>query len=131
MRLRRHALEPGALVDAARIDEHAARPQADPAVAGGARETDAFVDQSRPDAEPARLRVDEEQTQLGDLVRTLLEEDTTDRLAVDVGDPAARTRRIMGLDVLADDLRAPPSEGRAPSVFVGNARAAAPHHPAA
>src|SRR5229473_2962966 len=89
MRLRRRALEPGALVDAARIDEHAARPQADLAVAGGARETDAFVDQPRPDAEPARLRVDEEQTQLGDLVRALLEEDTTDRLAVDVGDPAA------------------------------------------
>src|SRR5262249_49865569 len=130
MRRGRHALEAGALVDAPRVHQHAARPQADLAVAAGAREADAFVDQPGAEAEPARLRIDQQQAELRDLGRALLEEDATDRLAVEVGDPAALARGIVVLDVVRDDLGAKPFERRTPAVFPRVELAVPLHHPA-
>src|SRR6266511_5078074 len=56
-------LEAGLLVDVAGGDEHAVGPERDLAVARVAREAHAFLDQPRADAEPARLRLDQQEAQ--------------------------------------------------------------------
>ena len=74
-------------------------------VAGPAREADALVDEPLADAEPARARLDEQQSQLGHLLRLPDEEHGADDLAVAFGDPAALARRIEVVEEVGDDAR--------------------------
>jgi hypothetical protein len=88
------AAEAGLLIQAARRIQVALRPQRDLRVAGLPREPDAFVDEPSADAEPARLRLDQQQPQLGDVLRFLDEEDRADDGAVALGEPAMLACRI-------------------------------------
>ena len=81
------------------------RPQPHAAVADLAREADALVDQPRADAEPARLRLDQQQPQLGDASSTALDQEhAADVLAVALGDPAALALRIEAPHEARHDL---------------------------
>ena len=64
-----HADEPGLLIDAARRGQLGLRPERQLLVAGAPREADALVDEALAEAEPARARLDEEQSQLRDRLR--------------------------------------------------------------
>src|SRR5947209_7706511 len=99
----RDLLEPRALIDAARGDQNALRPQRHLAIAPLARAADALLDQRTADAEPARLLLQAEQPQLCDAVAAIDEEDRADPLAVDLGDPAMLARGIEILDELPAD----------------------------
>src|ERR1700759_2889198 len=82
------AFEACALIDAARRDQDALRPQRHLPVAALAGPADALVDQCATDAEPAGLLLEAKQPQLGDAVAAIDEEDRAHPLAVDLGDPA-------------------------------------------
>jgi len=69
------AAESGLLIQAARGIQVALRPKRDLRVAGLPREPDAFVDEPSADAQSARLRLDQQQPEFGDLFRFLDEED--------------------------------------------------------
>src|SRR5947207_11728862 len=101
MRLRRGEAEPGALVDAARVDEDVAGPQDRRAVPRPFGEAEALVDETRAEAAPAEARVDEEAAQLRGGVVLAHTEDATRALAVDLGDPG-RGARIARGRVLGD-----------------------------
>src|SRR5262245_66394083 len=77
------------LVDAPRRDQDALRPQGDLSIARLPREADALVDQASPDPEPARLRLDEEQSELRHRFRLRHQEHGPRDLAVARGDPPA------------------------------------------
>src|SRR6185369_7437823 len=66
--------EPRVFVEVARGVEPAVRPQHHPAVAGAAREVDAFADKPPSDAGTPRRRVDNEEPQLRDGRRLLDDE---------------------------------------------------------
>ena len=115
MRLAGDEPKAGALVDVPRRDQDALRPQRHPAIAGRAGEADAFLGQPRADAEPARLGVDDQQPQLGDLVGRAHHEHRADRLAVDLGDPAVLAGGIEILQEGGDDLGHEAPRTRCPS----------------
>src|SRR5688500_5024016 len=96
--------EAGAGVDASGGEKVVLRPERDAAVAGGARESDALVDQAGPDPEPARAGIDEEEPKLRGLVRVSDDEDAAGVLAIDLGDPAAIASRVEPLDERGHDL---------------------------
>src|SRR5580765_8962845 len=75
MRLLGDKLEARPRVNAARRGEDALRPQCHSPVAGFPGKAQAFVDEALAEAEPARLRIDDQQPQLGDLVALAHHED--------------------------------------------------------
>src|SRR5512138_966065 len=91
-------LEPHALIDAARGDQVALRPQRHLAIAALARAAHALLDQRAADAEPARFLLQAKQTQLRDPIAAIDEEDRADPLAVGLGDPAMLTGGVIILD---------------------------------
>ena len=93
--LRRDQLEAAALVDAAGGLELALRPERQLAVADGAGEADALLDQLRADLQAARRGVDDQEAQLCDAVARVDAEDRADGLAVEGRDPAALARRVV------------------------------------
>ena len=78
MGLARHRHEPGILIDLACGDQDALRPQRDPAIAAGLRERDAFGDEASPEPMSAPGRIDQQQTQFGDVVRVPHQKDRAD-----------------------------------------------------
>src|SRR6185312_4347183 len=84
-----HDVEARRLVQAPGRAQLALGPEGDLAVAGPAREPHAFVHQTRPEARPARLRLHQEQPQLGHCLRSLDEEQRAHWLATLLRDPAA------------------------------------------
>ena len=119
--------------------EDAVGPEDDPAVAAGAGEALAFVDQAGADAEAARRRLDQQHAQLRRafddrllrrLVARLDEEDAADVAAVALGDPAGFARRIEAVDEVGGDPRHQRLEAPVPAVLAGIERAVAADHPA-
>src|SRR5215210_1600191 len=106
-------------VDTAGGNEHVIRPQRDLPVAGQSGEANAFFHQPAADAKPAGLRLDEEKTQLGDLLRLPDEKHTADDLAIPLGDPAPLQLRVGLLDELRNDLRHERLEPLIPAVLSG------------
>src|SRR5215212_11196728 len=103
MRLLAHQAVSGALVDPPRAVQVALRPQGDLAVARLPREALAFGDQ-HVDTEPARLRLDQEEAELGHRHRLLHQEDAADRLPIVLGDPGA----LLQADCLTLSTTRPP-----------------------
>ena len=71
MRLFANQTETGILIDPPRAGENALRPERHRLVAARTSERDAFGDQRVADPESARARRDDQEPQLGDLVRAL------------------------------------------------------------
>src|SRR5215212_2149833 len=107
------------LVDAAGGVEHVVRPERDLLVAGPSGEANAFFHQAAPDAKPACLRLDEQKSQPGDLLRLLDQEDTAHVFAVSLRHPATFQFRIVLPDELRHDLRHERLEPFIPAVFSG------------
>src|SRR3954471_13785724 len=118
MRLFGDPFESGLGVNAARRQKIALRPQRHAPISGLSRKAQAFVDEALAQAQPARLRIDDEQTELRDLVGLLHHEDRADALAVLLGNPAAL---LPGIEVL-DELCGDPGDQRlvagVPAVFL-------------
>src|SRR3954447_9903988 len=79
------------------------RPQHDLAIADGARERDAFVDQAPPDPEASRRRLDEQKPQLCDARRSADQKNRADVLPIALGDPATLALAIETLQKLCGD----------------------------
>ena len=94
VRLGGDELEPGLLIDLACGDQDALGPQRDPAIAAGFRERDAFGDQPMAQSLSASGRVDQQQPQLGDIVGVPDQKDRADLRSLDLGNPAALSRRV-------------------------------------
>src|SRR4051812_18297568 len=86
--------EAGVLIDLAGGEQDALGPERDLAIAAGAREGDAFGDEALAEAVSASSGVDDEQPDFRDVVAMPHQEHRADRLAVDVGDPAAFPRGV-------------------------------------
>src|SRR5215210_6159418 len=106
-------------VDTARGVQHIIGPQRDLLVTGLPGEADAFFYQAAADAQPARFRLDEEKSQLGDLLRLPDEEHTTNDLAVSLGDKTTLQSRVILLDELRHDLRHEGLESLIPAALSG------------
>ena len=130
MRLLPHHAEAGALVDRAGAGEDALRPQRDAAVAGRAREADALVHQTPADAQAARLRLDQQQAQLCDVLAALDQKHGADAGAVQLGDPALFARGIELAQELSHDLGGQRLECSAPAVFFSVTGRVPLQHPA-
>ena len=76
-----HDAEPGCLVQASRSAKLALSPEHELAVARLSGEAHALAHQTRPEARPPRLRLYQQQAQLGHRLRPLDEEYRADRLA--------------------------------------------------
>src|SRR2546426_4750697 len=98
-------LKPRALVDATRRDEDVVRPKGELAISRCARETDALVDESRANAEAARLRLDEQEAKFRDGLGLSDAEHAADTLPVDFGDPTALALAVEVGDEPRADLR--------------------------
>src|SRR5829696_2976993 len=130
MRLLVDEPEAHSFVDAAGGVKHVIRPQGDLSVAGLSGEANTFFHQAAADAEPAYFRLDEEKSQLGDLLRLPDEEHTTDDLAIPVGDPTTLQFRVVLPDELRHDLRHERLEPLIPAVLSGVEDAVAVDNPA-
>ena len=117
-------------VDAAGGVQHVIRPQGDLSVAGLSGEADAFFHQAAADAKPARFRLDEEKSQLGDFLRLPDEEHTADDLAISLGDPTTLQSRVVLPDELRHDLRHECLEPLIPAILSGVEDAVAVDDPA-
>src|SRR5918995_1803801 len=82
------------------------------------------------DAKPAYFRLDEEKSQLGDLLRLSDEEHTTDDLAIPLGDPTTLKFRVVLPDELRHDLRHERLEPLIPAILSGVEDAVAVDDPA-
>src|SRR5438046_10739395 len=107
----------------ARGVETAVGPQHDLAITGGARKRDALGNQTSADPQPARRRLDQEQSQLRDRWRAANQEDRADVLTVALGNPAALELRIEALQEFRRDFGDQPLECVVPAVFLGVERA--------
>src|SRR5207247_1247144 len=116
-------LKPRALVDATRRDEDVVRPKGELAIPCCARETDAFGDESRANAEAARLRLDEQEAKFRDGLGLPDAEHAARALVIDLGDPAALALAIEVGDELRDDVRDERLERFVPPVLLPVERA--------
>src|SRR5256885_9606570 len=116
-------LKPRALVDATRRDEDVVRPKGELAISRCARETDALVDESRANAEAARLRLDEQEAKFRDGLGLPDAEHAADTLPVDFGDPAALALGVEVGDEFRDDVRDQRLERFVPPVLLPVERA--------
>src|SRR5438034_3160731 len=111
-------LKPRALVDATRRDEDVVRPKRELAISRCASETDALVDESRPDAQATCPWLDEQEAQLRHGLRLVDAEHAADTLPVDFGDPTALALAVEVGDELRDDVRHQRLERFVPPVFL-------------
>src|SRR6266550_4610117 len=116
-------LEPRALVDATRRDEDVVCPERELPIPRRASEPDAFDDESRANAEAARLRLDEQEAKLRDGLGLPDAEHAADTLPVDFGDPTPLALGIEVGDELRDDLRHQRLERFVPPVLLPVERA--------
>src|SRR5512143_4206431 len=106
-RLARGECETGSLIDVACRRQNAVRPERNLPVAGSMREAHALVHQPGSEAEPAPLRIDQQQTEAGDAgLLVLHQHDATNILAVDLRDPTTLPFGIEVVDEIRNDLRA-------------------------
>src|SRR5437667_9397306 len=84
--------------------EYAVRPQRDLAVSRLPSEPPALVYQPRADAHPPGLRLDQQQTELGNPLGLLDEEHGADVLPIVLRDPAALPRGVVLTHELLDDF---------------------------
>src|SRR5262249_49144601 len=130
VRLFLDAAEARRLIDAARRDKDALRPQCHLLVAPLARRADALLDERAADAEPARFFLHEQQPQLCDLVTAVYQEDGAERLAACLRDPAMLARSVIVLDELRADLGGQRFVADVPAIFLGIGFRLARDHPA-
>src|SRR5438309_5865454 len=121
--------ESGILIDRARRHENALGPQRDLAVTASPRKRDAFTDQPSAQSLSASGGIDQQQSQLGDLVAVSDQKYRSDLNPIDVGDPAAFARGIEGGEKLGGDLGNQGFERRIEAVFAGIERAVTLHDP--
>src|SRR5215471_10335871 len=100
------------LVDPPGRHQDALRPERDLAVADLACEAHALVDEPDADAEAARLRIDDEQPQLGHRARLPDQEHRAHHPTVLLGDPAPVRLRIAGADESRRSRRRAPRSAR-------------------
>ena len=122
-------LKPRSLIDLPRRMQYVIGPQAHPAVSTGNREVDALLHQTPPDTEPARSRLDQQQTQLRDIVRLPHQEDTSDSLTVPFRDPASLGRGIEVPYEIHGDLLDQVTKAVIPAVFLSVDLAVTPDDP--
>ena len=89
-----------------------------PLVAALAREGDALLDEDAPRTVAARAGVDEEEAELGDVLRIADAIDRPDALTVQLGDPGGLAVGIVLLEVLGDHASDQRGEGLAPALLV-------------
>src|SRR5258708_9849471 len=104
MRLRLHHLKAGRAIDAARGDKNTLGPQGHRRVAGFAGEAEAFGSQRAADAKATCRGLDDQEPELRHRVAAPDQHYRADRLAVELGDPAALALGVMGLEKLRGDL---------------------------
>src|SRR5688572_25251616 len=117
------------LVDTARVHQNVVGPEAQRRVPAGTGESDALIDKAIPQPQPARRRLDEQQSQLRDVVRLLHAEDRPDDLAIALGDPAALPGGVEVADEIGDDSRHEPLEAFVPAVLLEVERTVPVHDP--
>ena len=124
-------LEAGCLVDPPGGGQDVVGPQGDPVVSGSLRELQAGLDQTGPQAQSTRNRIDEQDPELrrtrfvpGDA------EDAPRSASVDLGDPGRFGRRVVGGRVVGHDPGDQRLEVGVPAELVGVHRAVGQHHPA-
>ena len=117
-------------VDVAGRQQIALGPQPDLAIASGAGEVQQVVDQAHADALTARVRLDQEQTQLAHFLRGFDQEHTANRHAAPLGDPAVFMARIRVLDELGHDARHQGFKLLVEAVLMGVQHRVALDHPA-
>jgi hypothetical protein len=106
-------------------------PQHDSPIAGTSREAKAFVDQSGSDSGAARLRFDQQQTQLRGVGSVGSgAEDAADSFAVELGDPRGLASAVHTVTEVRDHAGDERLEGGIPAVL-GCVSGTVPfHHPA-
>src|SRR3981081_3659119 len=119
VRLGGHQHETGILINLARGEQNALGPQRDLAIAAGLRKRDAFADQPFAQSLSASGRIDQQQTQFGDIVGMPDQKYRADLDAVDIGDPAAFPRSIERGEIFCRDLRDQAFERGVEAVFAG------------
>src|SRR5439155_12995969 len=108
--------EPRPLVDPPSAGQHVVRPERQLAVAGGAREAQALLDEARADAQAARRRLDEEQAQLCGVASLGDAQDAAHGAPAKLGDPGGLARWVAAVDVVGDYPRDERPEGLGPAV---------------
>src|SRR2546428_8352256 len=116
-------LKPRTLVDATRRDEDVVRPKGQLAISRYPSETDALVDESRANAEAARLRLDEQEAKFRDGLGLPDAEHAARALVIDLGDPASLALAVEVGDELRDDVRHQRLERFVPPVLLPVERA--------
>lgn len=112
--------ESGLLVDVVGGGENALRPEGDFAVAGGAGELDALIDEDLAQAEATRGGLYEQEAELCGvrLIGMMDEEDAAERDSVAFGDPAAVADGIVLVDEVGGDAGGKGLKGFIPMVFL-------------
>jgi hypothetical protein len=119
-------------VDASRRLERVVRPQPYSAVAGLPRKREAGIDQPAAQAVPARIRVHEEDAELGDLSIGGIgdAEDAADSPPVQLGDPSRLALGVVAVGVVGHDARHERLELGIPAELGLIQLAVRHHHPA-
>src|SRR5487761_1582484 len=119
VRLLAGQLEAGRLVEMPRGVEALLRPQHHLVIDGGAHQAQALGDQSLAGTAATCRARPQEHAQLGDPIALPYQRDAADRLAIELGDPAALARWIVLAQEWRHDLDHQRLEARVPTVFVG------------
>src|SRR5262249_41777872 len=109
--------EPLLLINMPRFGEHTVCPEHKFPVAATPRETNALLDEPGAQSQAARLRLDQQQAELGNCLAGLHDEHRADDLAVHLCDPATLARRVIRVDKICDDLGYQRFETLVPAVF--------------
>ena len=109
--------------------QHVIRPQAHPAVSTGNREVDTLLHQPPPHPKATRGRLDQQQTQLRNVIRLSNQEDAPDPLTIPLGDPASLGRWIEILHEIQRDLLNKIAKAVIPPVLLGVDLAVPPDYP--
>src|SRR3984893_5247743 len=111
--------EAGLLVDSARGEQAALRPQRHLRITLLARGADALLDQRAADAEPACLSLDHQQAKFCDLVGAFHQAHRSDGLAAVLGDPTMRAGGIVAIYELRADLGDQRLVADVPAILLG------------
>lgn len=120
VRLFADELESSLQIDAVGGGENALRPESDLAIAGGARELNALVDEGLAESEAARGGFDEEQAEFGgvSVFWVVDEEDAAEGDSVALSDPAAVALGLILIDEIGGDAGDECFHGFIPAVFL-------------
>src|SRR5712691_4937370 len=122
-------LEASVLVDAARGGKNAVGPERDLAVARGAGEADALVDEASANAEATRLGIDEQEAEPGNACAVLHQEHAAYRLAAALRHETAFAPTVELAQELGDDLGGERLDILVPAVLAAIDRAVAGDDP--